>query len=359
MKRATTVFGVLILCCCVLFAQGAVERQAQTNKTVQFTDSCGRTVELPAKITKAAPSGIVATMMFSCIAPEYMCNMNSELTAAQAEYLPKTLQGLPATGQLYGSKAILNYEELISTGAQVLVDLGDYKNGIAEDLDELQAQIGIPCIFIEADLPHMAQAFRTLGSVLDGKQARGEEIAKLIEEALETAAKCSVKIRDTERISVMFSSLSKGLGTNAKGSKQAQVLELVGAENAIVTDKITSKGGGTLVSLEQIYAADPDVIIFSEKDAYENAAADPAWKEIRAIKEGRYYLVPTEPYNWLSNPPSLNMVLGIYWLGNLLYPQYFDYDIFSQVKRIYKVLWDYDLSPAQIKEFLGEAGQEL
>ena len=33
------------------------------------------------------------------------------------------------------------------------------------------------------------------------------------------------------------------------------------------------------------------------------------------------------PYNWLSNPPSLNMLLGIWWLGNLLYPQYYDYDM--------------------------------
>ena len=357
MKRLTTVFAVFMLCCCILFAKGAVERQADINKTVQFTDSCGRTVELPAEITKAAPSGNVATMMFSCIAPEYMCNMNSELTAAQAEYLPKSLQGLPATGQLYGSKAVLNYEELIATGAQVLVDLGDYKKGIAEDLDALQAQTGIPCIFIEADLAHMAQAFRTLGLLLDGKKERGEEIANFIEEALQTAERCSARIKDNERVSVMFSSLSKGLGTNAKGSTQAQVLELVGAENAIVTEKITSKGGGTLVSIEQVYAADPDVIIFSEQDAYENAATDPAWKEIRAIKEGRYYLVPTQPYNWLSNPPSLNMVLGIYWLGNLLYPQYFDYDIAAQVKRIYKVFWDYDLSPAQTEAFLRNARQ--
>ncbi len=355
MKRISAIVAVLMLCCCVLVAQGAVERQAELNKTVQFTDSCGRTVELPAKITKAAPSGNVATMMFSCIAPEYMCNMNSELTASQAQYLPGILQGLPATGQLYGGKATLNYEELIATGAQVLVDLGDYKKGIAEDLDALQAQIGIPCIFIEADLAHMAAAFRTLGSILDGKQARGEEIAALIDNAMKTAAEGSAKIKDSERVSVMFSSLSKGLGTNAKGSSQAQVLDLVGAENAIVVDKVTSKGGGNLVSIEQVYAADPDVIIFSERDVYESVSSDPAWKEMRAIREGRYYLVPTDPYNWLSNPPSLNMVLGIYWLGNLLYPQYFDYDIAAQVRKIYKVFWNFDLSADQTEAFLRSA----
>ena len=354
MKRTAVILMVMLLAIPV-FSQGAVDRQAELNKTVQFTDSCGRTVELPAKITKIAPSGAVATMMTAAVAPEYMCNVNSAPTEAQMQYLPTVLATLPATGQLYGSKATLNYEELIATGAQVLIDMGDYKKGIAEDLDALQAQIGIPCIFIEADLAHMAQAFRTLGSILDGKKARGEEIAALIDDAMKTAAEGSAKIKDSERVSVMFSSMSKGLGTNAKGSSQAQVLDLVGAENAIVVDKVTSKGGGNLVSIEQVYAADPDVIIFSERDVYESVSSDPAWKELRAIREGRYYLVPTDPYNWLSNPPSLNMVLGVYWLGNLLYPQYFDFDIAAQVQKIYKIFWNYDLSADQTEAFLRSA----
>ena len=353
MRRISAIVAVLILGCCVLVAQGAVERQAELNKTVQFTDSCGRTVELPAKITKAAPSGNVATMMFSCIAPEYMCNKNSELTTSQAQYLPKVLQGLPVTGQLYGGKSSINYEELLATGAQVLVDLGDYKKGIAEELDALQAQIGIPCIFIEADLAHMAQAFRTLGSILDGKQARGEEIASLIEDAVKTAEQGRAKVKDSERVSVMFSSLSKGLGTNAKGSSQAQVIEVVGAENAIVVDKVTSKGGGNIVSLEQVYNADPDVIIFSQDSIYSTVATDPAWKELRAIKEGRYYEIPDLPYNWMSNPPSLNMILGIWWLGNILYPQYYNYDMVSVAQDFYKVLWNCELSAEQAKALLG------
>ena len=39
-------------------------------ETVMFTDSCGREVELPANITKIAPSGTVATMILAAFAPE-------------------------------------------------------------------------------------------------------------------------------------------------------------------------------------------------------------------------------------------------------------------------------------------------
>ncbi len=54
------------------------------------------------------------------------------------------------------------------------IDLGDKKGDMTEDLDALQAQIGIPVVFIEADLAHMAAAFRTLGGLLSGKSDRGE-----------------------------------------------------------------------------------------------------------------------------------------------------------------------------------------
>ena len=353
MKKLVLVSVFMMIACSLVFSQAVTEKPAQKAETVQFTDSCGRTVELPADVTKVAVSGNVATLFMASIAPEYMCNVNSVSTADQLEYLPAVLGTLPATGQLYGGKSNINYEELIATGAQVVIDMGDYKNGIAEDLDALQAQIGIPCIFIEADLPHMSEAFRSLGTILSGKAERADELAFLIDLTLIVAEVNKESIKEEEKLTVMFTSGSDGLGTNAKGSSQAQVIEVVGAENAIVVDKVTSKDGGNIVSLEQVYNADPDVIIFSQDSIYSTVATDPAWKELRAIKEGRYYEIPGLPYNWMSNPPSLNMILGIWWLGNILYPQYYNYDMVSVAQDFYKVLWNCELSAEQAKALLG------
>ncbi|MFR7743450.1 MAG: hypothetical protein ACLU3I_09270 [Acutalibacteraceae bacterium] len=58
---------------------------------------------------------------------------------------------------------------------------------MAADLDALQRQIGMPVIFIEADLPHMAEAYRTLGKILSGKEARGEELAAFVDETVSLA----------------------------------------------------------------------------------------------------------------------------------------------------------------------------
>ena len=352
MRKTACVLMILLLCAVPVFSE-AVKETVPVSETIMFTDSCGRTVEIPARVTKVAPSGAVATMMLAAIAPEYMCNVNSSPSASQMEYLPQVLATLPATGQLYGGKSTLNYEELIALGAEVLIDMGDYKKGIAEDLDALQAQIGIPCIFLEANLQNMASAFRSLGLILEGKEQRAEELAGFIEDVVSMAGELSAKVTEEERLSVMFTSGTDGLGTNAKGSSQAQVIDIVGAENAIVVEKVSSKGGGNIVSLEQVYNADPDVILFNADSIYDSVASDPAWASLRAIKEGRYYRIPGDPYNWMSNPPSLNMVMGILWLGNLLYPQYYDYDMTEATVKMFKVLWGCDITAAEAEKLLG------
>lgn len=352
-KKILIIVSMLVLSCSAAFSRPSHEMKTSPAGTVLFTDSCGRTVELPEKVTRAAGSGAVATMFLASVAPEYMLNVNSTPTAMQMKYLPAQLASLPETGQLYGSKAGISLEELIAIGADVLIDMGDYKDGIKEDLDALQAQTGIPCIFIEADLVHMAQAFRTLGTVLYDKEKRAEELAVAVETSMALAENAKAQVKDSEKLSVMFTSAKDGLGTNAKGSSQAQVIELVGAENAIVVEKVSSKGGGNIVSLEQVYNADPDVIIFSPDSIYYSVASDPAWNSLRAVKEGRFYQIPGQPYNWMSNPPSLNMVLGIRWLGNLLYPQYFDYDIVAVAQQLYAVFWNYSLSNEEARSLLG------
>ena len=70
------------------------------------------------------------------------------------------------------------------------------------------------------------------------------------------------------------------------------------------------------------------------------------------MKEGQYYEIPALPYNWMSNPPSLNMLLGIRWLGNLLYPDVYDYDMVSEAQRAYRLLWNYELSDEESREML-------
>ena len=322
-------------------------------ETVSFTDSSGRAVELPANITKIAPSGPVATMILAAFAPEKLVCTGTNIGDDQAAFLYEGLSDLPMTGQLYGGKATFNLEELLATGAEVIIDLGDFKKSIADDLTALQEQTGLPCIFLEADLAHMADAFRSLGTIL-GKEERGEELAKLVEETMTMAAENSAKITEDQMVSVLYSSGSDPLGTNAEGSSQAQVLGIVGAKNAVVVDEVTSKGGGNMINMEQLYNFDPNVVLVTDAAALEIIESETAWQELRAVKDGKVYTVPTELYCWLSAPPSMNMILGVWWLGNLLYPEVYDYDMTAKAQEIYKTFWNYDLTAEEAAAMLGK-----
>ncbi|MGM9608109.1 MAG: ABC transporter substrate-binding protein [Oscillospiraceae bacterium] len=353
MKKLTAILLVLLLV--LLPGCGAQTNIPEDVETVLFTDSAGRQVEVPAQITRVAPSGAVATMFLASVCPDYMVCISSTPSSSQYKYLDQGLIKLPTTGQLYGSKSTINLEALLDAQPQIIIDLGDSKDGIKHDMDALQKQTGVPVVFIEADLPHMAQAFRMLGQLMGAKADRCEELAAYVEETLELAQTNAAQIPEEERVSVMYTSGVSGLNTNAKGSTQAQVIELIGASNAIVVEDVSDKGGGNTINMEQLYLFDPDVILFTTGSMYGAADQDAAWKQLRAVSQGACYEIPCLPYNWMSNPPSLNMLLGVRWLGNLLYPEYYDYDMTAEAQRAYKLLWDYDLSDEEAREMLANS----
>ena len=362
MKRVLTLSLAALMLLSLLAACGSAGTPATPKppETVTFKDGAGREVQIPADITRVAPSGTVATMFLASVCPDYLVCVGSEPAEAQKAYLAPSVIELPVTGQLYGGKSTINLEALLAAKPQIIIDLGDFKKGIAEDLDALQEQVGIPVVFIQADLGHMAEAFRMLGSLMSGKKDRCEALAAYVDETLSLAETGREKIPEGDRISVMYTTGASGLGTNAEGSSQAQVIPLVGAVNAIVVEDVTSKGGGNLINMEQLYAFDPDIILFSGDSIYDEVAGDASWQQLRAIQDGKYYEIPEQPYCWMSSPPSMNMLLGIRWLGNLLYPEVYAYDMAAEAQRAYKLLWNYDLSQEEAAELLarstGKAG---
>ena len=344
---------LLIIAAQIIFmtACGTAVSYSEDIQTTIFTDSSGRKVEIPTDITRVAPSGSVATMILATICPEYMVSVSSTPSSSQYKYLPERLLDLPTTGQLYGSRSTINLESLLKASPQIIIDLGDRKDNIASDMNTMQRTIGIATVFIEADLPNLASAYRTLGEIL-GLSERAETLASFIDETMEMAETNRSQIAENERKSVMYTSGPTGLNTNAYGSVQAQVFEIIGAVNAIVVDDVSNAGGGNIIDLEQLYNFDPEVILFAGSSIYDIVDGMPAWTELYAIRNNTYYEIPELPYNWMASPPSINMILGIWWSGNLLYPQYYDYDVADIVKQIYSLFWDYELTDTEIQSML-------
>lgn len=348
-----TLLMVTVFCACGDSNSGS--DSGEEIATYEFVDSCNRTVQIPETITRIAPSGSTAQMVLMTIAPEMLVGLSSTPSTDQYPYFPEEMITLPTFGQFYGSKANLNMESLIAADPQIIIDIGDKKVGHARDMRKIQRQTGIPTIFVEADINDFPQAYRTLGQIL-GKEEKGEQLASYVEDVLALAEENKARLKEEDIVSVMYGTGSTGLNTNAKGSVQADVLTMIGVENAIVTEEITNQGGGTLVSLEEVYRVDPDVIVLNAGGPYERITAGGSeWDELKAVKNGRVYEVPNIPYCWMSSPPSINRVIGVLWLGNLLYPNLYDYDMVEKAQEFYKLFWNYDLSEDEAKAMLSNS----
>ena len=342
---AAFLFGLLCGC-----AENVREQEAFSDQR-RFTDSCGREVSVPNEILRVAPSGATAQMILLTLAPDLLVGLSSAPDKAQQAYLPKQIKGLPEFGQFYGSKANLNMESLIAAQPQIIIDLGSNYSGISENMDLIQEQTGISAVFIDAELSALPQAYRMLGDLL-GRQEDAEILAQYIEKTLAMAQENSAKV--TDRKTVFFGTGPSGLDCNAAGSSQADVIDLIGAVNAIHADEITDRNGGTVVNLEQVYAVDPDVIILTPDGVYETLEKG-EWADLSAVKNGTYYEIPSLPYGWMCMPPSVNRVLGIRWLGNLLYPEIYDYDMISEAQEFYRLFWHYELPEAEAQQFLSRS----
>lgn len=340
-----------LLCSCGSSQTGYDPLAGVETKTV--TDSSGRSVEVPAEITRVAPSGSTAQMLLMPIAYDLLVGLSSSPSTAQRPYFPEEMWYLPTFGQFYGSKASLNMEALIAAQPQVILDLGDAKESIADDMDRIQKQTGIPTLFIEADLDDMAAAYRMLGSLL-GRETEAEPLAAFIEETVAMAQANAAVIPEGQRKTVLYGTGATGLACNAAGSSQADVIDLVGAVNAIVPEEVTNRGGGTTVSLEEVYVCDPDVILLTAGGPYDEVQTN-EWSELTAVKNGAYYEIPNLPYNWMSSPPSVNRVLGVWWLGNLLYPALYDYDMTEVAQEFYRLFWHDDLSAEEAADMLSRS----
>ena len=353
-KLAAAALIVTLIMTLLLSGCGVPDSASATDtETTIIEDDYGRKVEIPKEVTKIAASGATAQMILMTIAPEMLVGLTSSPSTLQMPYFPEDMWYLPTFGQFYGSKSSLNVEALIDAQPQVIIDLGDRKVSGKSDMNDIQKRTEIPTFFYEGSLDKLPETYRKLGQIL-GKEEQAEKLAVFIEETNQMAAENKAKIPPEKVYTVLYGTGPTGLACNAYGSSQADVIDIIGAENAIHPAEITSRGGGTTVSLEEIYKEQPDVIILSTGGPYEEMTKN-EWSGLDAVKNGRYYEIPDLPYSWMSSPPSVNRVLGVYWLGKLLYPEYYDFDMIEKAQEFYSLFWHYDLSEEEAREMLAHS----
>lgn len=359
--------ALLLIGCLLLSAAGCGTAESASTapapsspaepETRVFTDSLGREVTIPTEINSIALSGPMAQIVLFALCPDKLAGTANEWDPGAELYLDEQYFTLPVLGQLYGGKGELNLETLLSSGAQIVVDVGQAKDGAAEDLDALQQQTGLPFVHIAASTGTMDETYRMLGDLLQ-MEAEAEVLAEYCTRVYQQAKTLSEQV---EKVSLLYVTGSTGQNVIARGAYHAEIIDLM-SENIAVVDSPSSKGTGNEVSMEQILLWDPEVILFSPESCYDAVAADPAWQEVSAIRNGRYYKVPFGPHNWMGFPPSVQRYPGMLWAGTLLYPEQADYDLYEAVAEHYRLFYHCDLTrdlyDALVADSIGKAAAQ-
>lgn len=312
-------------------------------ETAVFTDDLGREVTVPQEISRIMVSGPLPQIYAYGIAPDMFVGLASKWYDTSKGIIPQEHMDLPYFGQLYGS-ADLNIEQLALADPQVIIDMGEPKKSIYEDLDGLQAQTTIPAVYIRSTLETAPQAYRRLGELL-GREEQGEEIAAFLEKIYNRTVSIMEKVGGNRR-QILYITGEEGHNVLARGSYQAELIDML-ADNAAVVDNPVSKGTGNEVTMEQIMLWDPEFIVFAPDSVYDKVKDDATWSLMTAVANDQYIRTPQGPHNWLGSPPAVQQYLGLIWLTAELYPEYCDYDVKADILEFYRLIYHCELTDEQ------------
>jgi iron complex transport system substrate-binding protein len=342
--------GMVLSGCNLKGETSASEKKVAEEKAI--TDMAGRQVTIPSDIEKVYSLNSIGTIFLYTIDPERLAGWNSEL-GSEKQFIKEKYYDLPVLGTYKGPNSI-NIEQLLKTKPDIIVNMGDINEEYIKESDELQKTTGIPVIMVDGSLDRQSDAYTFLGDLLN-KEDRGKELADYSKKVLNSVREKSKLIPDNERIQVYYAAGSQGLETSPKGSINTEVLEWVGGINA--ASGVDQNMRKMEVSLEQVITWNPEMIIISPDSAdkhelYELIQTDESWSHIKAVQTKNVYEIPYGPYDWFNRPPSVLRLMGMVWLGNLLYPDVYQTDVEQEVRDFYKLFFDRQLSDEEIAKLL-------
>ena len=317
-----------------------------------MVDSAGRKVEVPERIERVMAAGPPASVLIYMLAPQKMIGWVIKPRDAVLPYLLPAVRDLPEIGRLTGRGGTASLEAVMAAKPDVIVDFGSINPTYVSLADRVQSQTGIPYLLIDGKLSSTAASVRLLGSII-GVEARAERLAARTQEILDGIDKVSRAVPDGQRPRVYLARRADGLESGNRGSINTEIIERAGGLN--VVDANRERGGLVIVSLEQVLAWNPDTIITTDRNVPAEIKAAAAWSNVEAVRRGRTFLSPALPYGWIDEPPSLNRLLGLEWLGNLFFPDRYKIDIRAEARDFYKLFYQAELTDSQLDRLLAGA----
>jgi iron complex transport system substrate-binding protein len=315
-------------------------------RAAAVTDATGRALPVPEKVVRVFPAGPPAAILLYTLAPDLLLGWPRANRPEECLYMLPDVCTRPEVGRITGRGNTANLEGVIALRPDLILDVGSTSGTFVSLAERVQQQTGIPYALLDGRFDAVAATYRKLGA-LTGRQADSERLARYTEDTFRTTAERIASIAPNARPRVYYARGPRGLVTGLGGSINVETIERL-AQNVAGANS----GGLANVSIEQVLLWNPDVIVTIDQNFAASVRGDPAWAPIKAVRENRVHLSPKMPFGWVDFPPSVNRLIGLWWLAKILYPDKFPEDMRKLTRDFYTMFYHRTPDDARIDHVL-------
>ena len=273
------------------------------------------------------------------------------------KYLHPWLNDLPCINSPQGN--IINYETLASANPQlVILRVGDCTlrganpETVEKTIGTIEA-LGIPLVVIfspnyynKAELSSMREEMRVLGDIF-GQREKALKLFDYLDATEKMIRKRTASIKEKNKVSMLYLGLNpnvrkKGAAGSVSGVNTPESYIIEGIANA--KNAFTGKGSGVIMSAEQLYSLNSDVIVLPTSNGYHpprELYESPDFQilqELKAVKNKRVYAMPWSPMNCARR---VEYPIDMLIIAKAAYPDKFkDIKVHTFVLRFYKDVYN-------------------
>lgn len=317
----------------------------------RINDMYGRGVTIPDRVARVLGASPPVTYMVYTIDPSLLAGLNLPVDEDLKRFLrPETVK-LPVVGGFAGQGRNVNMEVVMALKPDVVLAWAPRSVVLNPRIERALTSAGIPCVYVKLDdMSDYPAAYEFLGGLL-GRKERGRELAVYFRSELRKLEAFSSGIPEKKRASVYFAEEKDGLTTVSSDSVHAEAVALAGGRNVHRGDPANSRVKDR-VSIEQVLAYDPDVIIAQDESFFEGIYKDARWSGIKAVRNHRVYLIPDTPFDWMDRPPSFLRLMGARWLAGVLYPERAGANLVAETREFYRLFFGTTPGEGEIRAIL-------
>ncbi len=307
------------------------------------TDQGGTTVQIPAKVDRVADLWHANNQVILVLGAGDKLVATTNVIKQMKWFATVYPEIANVTAPFSGDE--LQIEELVKLKPDAVLSSNDAQIQSARNA-------GLPAVKVTFQtFDGLRDTVKLTAEVLGGDAPnRAEKYLSYLDRNIATVETQLTGLKDADRPSVLHIAGPTDLLTvDGRKSMIDEWINLSGGTNALDVDGNLAK-----VTMETVVASDPDVIIIgstSSEAALDLLRKDPAYSQLRAVKDGKVYGNPRGTFPW--DRYSAEEALQVLWVAQLLHPNEFKkLDMVAETRAFYKTFLNYDLSADQAKLIL-------